>query len=190
MPDTTASIRLEALEERIQLLEDQEAIRECFARYGFTADLGHSQAWADVWTEDGVYELFPTSIVRGKERLLHDIITNNAGHKKIENRSQHTAVNHYIRVNGDKAWAEGYSIVYTKKDVGVSAPGSDGQRSSTNVHLSDLESEMEGYQAWICCYNHWEFERHEGRWLMKHRNRRPIGGDEWGGAIIKGFLEE
>lgn len=161
MGDQTSTI--EALERRVRELEDKEQIRELIARYGFTADLGHSQAWVDVWTKDGVYDLGPDDKAAGSDSLMKDIITNPVGHKTIENRSLHTVVNHFIRIDGDKAWAEAYSIVFVRGD--------------------------EGYYPWTCGYNHFEFERENGRWLIKLRLRRPVGGEEWGGEVIKAFAE-
>ena len=72
-------------------------------------------------------------------------------------------VNHFIRVDGDTAWAEAYSIVFVRGD--------------------------EGYYPWTCGYNHFEFERKDGRWRLALRLRRPVGGDEWGGKVIKAFAE-
>ena len=155
---------LEALEKRVQLLEDQEKIRECLARYGFTADLGRSQAYVDNYTDDGVIDLSPTMKYVGKDQLLYDFITDPKSHKKIENRSLHTSVNFFIRVNGTKAWAEGYSIVFTREGA--------------------------GYAVFTCGYNHWDFEKKGDRWYLKYRYRRPVGGDEWGGKVIKAFLKE
>ena len=161
MGDKTS--RLEALERRVRELEDKEQIRETLARYGYTADLGLSKDWVDVWTEDGVYDLGPDERAEGSESLLHDIITNPKGHKTIENRSLHTVVNHFIRVDGDTAWAEAYSIVFIR--------------------------EGEGFIPWTCGYNHFEFERSGEKWLIKLRLRRPVGGDEWGGKVIKAFAD-
>ena len=155
--------RIEALERRVKELEDKEAIRDVLARYGFTADLGFSKDWVDVWTEEGVYDLGPEETAAGSDALFHDIITNPEGHKTIENRSQHTVVNHFIRVDGDSAWAEAYSIVFVRGD--------------------------EGYYPWTCGYNHFEFERKDGRWRLALRLRRPVGGDEWGGKVIKAFAD-
>jgi len=95
--------------------------------------------------------------------LLYDVITSK-GHKSIENHSQHTVVNHFIRIDGDKAWAEAYSIVFVK--------------------------EGDGYKPWTCGYNHFEFERQGDGWLLTLRYRRPVGGDEWGGKVIKAYLSE
>ena len=155
--------RLEAVEKRLQIVEDQEKIRECLARYGFNADLGRSEDWVNTWTEKGVYDLGPNSRHTGPDELMYNIIQGK-GHKSIENHSQHTVCNLFIRVNGDTAWAEGYSVVFT---------------------LQGTE-----YKAWTNGYNHWEFEKRGDRWFMTLRYRRAVGMDEWGGKVIKAYLKE
>ena len=49
--------RLEALEARVQELEDERAIRELLARYGYTADTCKDEAFVDLYTEDGTMKL-------------------------------------------------------------------------------------------------------------------------------------
>lgn len=155
--------RLEALEKRVQVLEDQEGIRECLARYGFNADLGRSQEWVNTWTEKGVYDLGPDHKPTGPDELMNKVIQGK-GHKSIENHSQHTVCNLFIRVNGNTAWAEGYSVVFVLQN---------GQ-----------------YGAWTNGYNHWEFEKRGHRWYMTLRYRRAVGMEEWGGKVIKAYLKE
>jgi hypothetical protein len=127
--------RLRALEARLCYLEDQEQIRECLARYGYAADLGRSTEWLDLC------------------------------HKSIENRCLHTVSNLLIRIEGDDAWAEGYSVVMVRSD--------DGQHTAAT-----------------CGYNHWTFQRLHGRWHLRLRHRRGIGGNEWGGNVIKDYQQD
>ena len=163
MSDDTS--RIEALERRVQELEDKEAIREVLARYGFTADLGLSKDWVDVWTEDGVYDLGPDDKAVGSDGLLYDIITNPKGHKTIENRSQHTVVNHFIRVDGDTAWAEAYSIVFVRGDDGY---------YPWDMRLQSLQVRTEGRPM-------------APRAPASARRRGRRGG---GGKVIKAFADE
>lgn len=156
----TLETRVKALEAQVRALEDREKIRECLARNRFAADLGLSEYYAATYTEDGVSDLGPGQRAQGREELLYHI-TNPKGHKRIENRSLHTVVNLFIRVNGDTAWAEGYDVVYVR--------------------------EGEGYIPYTCGYLHWEFEKHGERWYIALRYRRPVGGDEWGGKVINAY---
>src|SRR5207253_7128908 len=45
--------RLAALEARVQELEDDRAIRDLLARYGFTADNCQDEAFVQLYTDDG-----------------------------------------------------------------------------------------------------------------------------------------
>jgi hypothetical protein len=155
--------RVEALEKRVRYLEDQEKIRECLARYGYDADLGRSDEYVAGWTRDGVYDL--DNMYLDGEAQLREMISSPGGFHKsqVENRSQHNVLNLFIRIEGDTAWAEGYSLVFVRKD-------------------GDIKAVLAGY-------NHWDFQRAGERWLMKRRTRREIGGPQWGGEIIKSYLE-
>ena len=97
--------RLKELEGRLQVLEDQEKIRECLSRYSFNADLGRSEEYVNNYTADGVIDLSPTMKWSGKEQLTDFIASPAGGHKAIEGRCQHTSMDYFIRVDGDQAWA-------------------------------------------------------------------------------------
>ena len=154
--------RVEQLEARLAYLEDQEAIRECLARYGYAADLGRSEEWLDLWTADGIYVL-DDGPHQGRAALT-DIIAKPGGvHKGIENRCLHTVGNLFIRIDDDSAWAEGYSVVFFR------------------------ERETDKFIPWSCGYNHWDFRRVDGQWKLVCRNRRAVGDKVWGGTIIADY---
>jgi hypothetical protein len=156
--------RVSALEARLRTLEDQEKIRRCLARYGFNADLGRSEEYLNLWSEDGLYDL-DSGQLRG-EPALRDMITSPTGaHKsQIENRSMHAVGNLFIEIQGETAFAEGYSIVWVRNPEGRHEPRTAG-------------------------YNHWDFRRKGEGWLMTRRLRREVGGPQWGGETIKSYLE-
>ena len=170
--------KIASLESRLGVLEDTEKIRECMARYGFNADLGRANEWVATWTKAGVYDLGPENRFEGPDDLLYGVITNPKGHKTIENKSQHICVNFYIRVDGNKAWAEFYSIVMVKMQV-------------EGLKVIGAREELVGdvFLPWSCGYNHCKFEKRDGVWYLTLRHRRMVGGDEWGGKIIKSYLE-
>jgi hypothetical protein len=154
--------RLAAVEARLSLLEDKEKIRRCLARYGFDADLGRSEEYLAIWSEDGLYDLDGGQL-KG-EAALREMISSPTGHHKsqIENRSMHAVGNLFIEISGDVAWAEGYSIVWVR--------GPDGHQPKT------------------AGYNHWDFRRKGAGWLMTRRLRREVGGPVWGGEVIQSYL--
>lgn len=156
--------RLARLEARLAQLEEVEHIRELLSTYGFNADLGRTPEYLDGWTEDGLYDLTEELRFAGRAELERLVADPDGMHKReIENRSQHLVANLVIRVEGDTAWAEGYSLVPIA-----------GKEAITIMSLA---------------YNHWDFVRSDDRWLMKRRLRRTVGGPTWGGEVIKSYLE-
>lgn len=156
--------RVSILEQRLRTLEDQEKIRRALARYGFNADLGRSEEYLALWSKDGVYDLDAGPL--NGEAEIRDMISSPTGTHKahIENRSMHAVGNLLIEIEGDTAWAEGYSIVWVRDQQGKHQPMSAG-------------------------YNHWDFVRKGEEWLMTRRTRREVGGPVWGGEIIRSYVE-
>jgi hypothetical protein len=54
---TNMADRVKELEARIQKIEDDKAIRELLARYGYTADQGRGEAYVELYTDDGVLDM-------------------------------------------------------------------------------------------------------------------------------------
>jgi len=143
---STVDEQLAALAERVQLLEDREAIRDCINRYGFTADLGLVDEYADNFAPDGVYEteLEGRGDIVGRDALRAFITApGNPG-------SQHLSIDMMIRVDGDTAWAEGYSVTTLRQS-----------EDTFKIHLAG--------------YNHWDFVRVDGGWKIARRSRCTIG---------------
>jgi hypothetical protein len=151
---------LEALRRRVAQLEDEREIRYLVGRYGHYADLGYEDAWADQWTEDGVYDLVTVRRdgagydramrFEGKEQL-YAMIRDPEAHKLFEGRSLHLQdFNLVIRIDGDEAFAHGYSMTMLREDEAIAI------RSAGMVR--------------------WRFRRVDGRWRIAEKNRR-IAGD-------------
>jgi hypothetical protein len=154
--------RIEALEARLALVEDQETIRRLLARYAYNADVGRTDEYMGVWAEGGVYDL-GDEYYDGKAEIRGMMTSPTHRHKaEIENRSLHTVCNLFIQVEGQTAWAEGYSVVFVRGPDGI--------------------------KAYTAGYNHWDFARNGADWLITRRLKRRIGETEWGGEIIKSYL--
>ncbi|HEY3695853.1 nuclear transport factor 2 family protein [Phenylobacterium sp.] len=50
-------------------LEDRAEVSDVLARYCFFVDEGESDAWTDLWTEDGVFAGVTPEPIRGREAL-------------------------------------------------------------------------------------------------------------------------
>jgi hypothetical protein len=142
--------RVAALEARLADLEAKDQIRELFNRYGFTADTGDAKGWSEVWAKDAVYDHLGGAM-SGRESFYNSIADPNGTHKQeIEGKgSLHTTGALTIRVDGDKAWAEGSTLVWVKRDA--------------------------GYAIYTLSYNHWDLHRvGPGHWEIVRRMSRPV----------------
>jgi hypothetical protein len=150
---------IDDLRRRVAHLEDEREIRYLLGRYGHHADLGHSDEWAGQWTEDGIYDLVTMKrdgagydgAVRfeGREALAA-MIRDPAAHKRLEGRSLHLQdINLVIRIDGDEAFAHGYSITML--------------RDGEDIHIRTAGMVR------------WSFRRVEGRWRISGKNRRMVG---------------
>ena len=85
-------------EQRLQILEDKDAIRELTAKYCFAVVAQDSQALINMFTEDGVFNMPPQMCFEGREQLT-ELYT-----QKIEDVTPKPFIqNHVIQVDGDKA---------------------------------------------------------------------------------------
>jgi uncharacterized protein (TIGR02246 family) len=148
----TDSDRIAALEKRLQELEDKEAIREVFNTYGFAADTGNAKAYAETFTEDGVFDLGRSQNV-GRDAFERGIADPEGFHKQgIESKgSLHTTGAVTIRVDGLRAWAEGPTMVWIR----------DGAT----------------FKVFAAAYNHWDLDKVDGRWEVSKRTARSVGPD-------------
>ncbi len=123
------------LEERLQLVEDKEAIRDVIMQYGFLCDAGRWDDLLELYTDD-IERVLTGSLdehVKGKQNLLqlylHPVlpVRDNGGEQKTrlqsptsgERAARHLISTHAIRVSDDgtEAWASAqYSLVLTSID--------------------------------------------------------------------------
>ncbi len=149
--------KIEALQNRVTELEDERDIREVLSRYGYNADMGRDQAYVDLYTDDGVVDLGLTGgmqLWEGKDEIMR-FITNPDGHKAIEGSCMNLMGNAMVAHIGDgEAIVNSYNMLLLRRGDGViiSTAGN----------------------------NQWTMKKVDGRWLIKERKRRNIGGDGYG----------
>jgi hypothetical protein len=147
--------RIEELEKRVRALEDEREIRELLSRYSFGADVYRGESWVSLWTDDGLYDLGPTVSYRGRDELM-ELITG-PGMPPARHAQHHTEGPLIIRVDGDDAVVEGYSITYVKRE--------------------DVN------EVWNLGFSRWILRREGGRWRIAARHRREAGTDEQADVI-------
>lgn len=135
------------LADRIQRLEDIQAIRSLKAKYCAVCDEGHDpNAIAQIFTADGVWESPTVGRFEGIDEIRLDF--ERAG-KRIS-RSQHTIANEIIEVNGDRATGTWYIVALFERPA---EPGT----------------------TWTLGRYHDEFVRVNDQWRIRHLRVQPFG---------------
>jgi ketosteroid isomerase-like protein len=97
------------------VLEEKDAIRELLARYCFHFDNGEFDAWLDLFTPDGIFDLGTRGRFAGRESLQKFLkslpLTNGLPLMK------HCVLNSIVDVVGDHATAQSYVVVVRDGDV-------------------------------------------------------------------------
>lgn len=154
--------RLAALEARVQELEDDRAIREVLARYGYYADAPLDDEYFALFTEDCVMDVSsgrgddPYEIVRweGLDAMREFLRVRTAAHDNdFYGRSMHVQGNNLaVRIDGDTAVANGYSFIF--------------HQDGPTLRL--LSASL----------NEWHLRRQGARWLIQERKRRMAGAPD------------
>jgi hypothetical protein len=179
---TELELARDDLEARLRRFEDERELRELLSRYGFTADLGRSREYVELYTEDGRINLGtgrwgaegsgPNGAHTGREALYENFILA-PPHKCIEGYCQHHALTGPLifHINGDDAVAEGYSLVVVQSD--------ENERRARSCRPVRREINIAGAN-----FNRWTFRRVDGRWRIFERFNREIGSPEIHDVII------
>jgi len=97
--------------------EEKEAIHETIVNYCFYFDGAEFEKWVDLFTDDGIFDGGALGVQKGKD-ALHAFsktvpLTNGSPMMK------HCVMNEMIKVNGDKATAKSYFVVFRSKGEGI-----------------------------------------------------------------------
>ena len=170
-PEVTApadlEARLEALEARVLELEEDRAIRDLLARYGFTADNCQDEAFVELYTNDGRMKVAANENARknfGVDEWVeydgHDgiraFITHPRGHHSpaLYGKSMHLQGNNLVTyVDGDEAAASGYQVA--------------------------IAVDQDGARLVSAGNNEWQFRKVGGQWRIKERRGAYLGDDKF-----------
>jgi hypothetical protein len=148
--------RLQALEHRTKLLEDQVAIYQLMAAYGPAVDSGSTRSAISLWAEGGIYDLH-ARVMTGR-REIADEIEGEWHQGLIAQGSAHVVSMPHVAVDGDGAVATCHSRLYRR--------------------------EGDGYRVISCSANRWEFARGEGGWQVTRRTSRRLDGSLESHALL------
>ncbi|MGV2901662.1 nuclear transport factor 2 family protein [Microbacterium sp. AGC62] len=138
----------EALERRLQVLEDRAEIADLIARYGPAADSGDADAVAALWAPGGTYQFDDTVLEADDIRSLVSIPT----HVEYMRRGcAHIVSAPRIEIDGDDAVAVTHSVVMLREGERWI-----GERVSAN---------------------RWELRRTADGWRVQRRRNRLLDGD-------------
>lgn len=138
----------EALERRLQALEDRAEIAELIARYGPAADAGDAEAVAALWASEGTYQFDDTVLDADGIRSLVSIPT----HVEYMRRGcAHILSAPRIEIEGDTAVAVTHSVVMLR--------------------------EGERWVGERVSANRWELRRTVAGWRVLRRRNRLLDGD-------------
>lgn len=100
------------------VLEEKEAVRDVLSAYCFYVDNGEFDKWAELFTEDGVFDAGPLAKVQGRA-AIKGFITKAVPRQGEGPARKHCTMNSMIRVNGAEAQADSYIIVVREAEQGI-----------------------------------------------------------------------
>lgn len=134
--------RLDALERRLQLVEDQLAITQLVLAYGPRVDSGSADAVAGLWTEDGSYEFQPDVPALAGRGELAGMVRSAPHQAHLHRGCAHVLTAPHVQVDGDAAVATCYSLMHHfVPDTGIF------QVSRVSSNRWDLKRTAEGWRV-------------------------------------------
>lgn len=153
---TSIEERLHALEQQVQQLRDERDIHRLIASYGPLVDAGEADEVAQIWTEDGVYDV--DEVYLAGHRQLAAMVKSSAHQTWIHGGSAHFLGPVHVTVDGDEAIAVGYSLMVVMKDG--------------------------RFQLRRAGVSHWALRRTEAGWRTTVRTTRVLDGRAESHALL------
>ncbi|MGV0603686.1 nuclear transport factor 2 family protein [Mycolicibacterium sp. XJ1904] len=136
------------LERRLARIEDERAIERLIASYGPLVDAGEAAATADLWAEDGSYDVEGWHMASRDE--VAAMVRSDAHQGLIGRGCCHFLGPAVVTVDGDEAVAVCESLLVTRHDDGLAV-----SRAGAN---------------------HFRLRRSDGRWVIAARRTRQLDG--------------
>lgn len=106
--------RISALEHRLARLEDEHAIARLIASYGPLVDAGEADRVAELWTEDGVYDV-EDYLMEGRDQVAA-MVRSDAHQGLIGKGASHFLGPAHVSVAGDRAVAVCESVLLVRHE--------------------------------------------------------------------------
>jgi ketosteroid isomerase-like protein len=149
------------LSTRLQHLEDRAEITQLVARYGPAADSGSADAAADLWTEDGVFEVPPIATWTGHDEIA-GIYTGEGHQSLITNGAAHVLTVPHVVISGDEAHGWSYAL--------------------------NIRFDAEADRFWVAraSANTWRWIRTAAGWKVAERANHALDGSELPREMLRG----
>lgn len=154
------------LEERLQRVEDQLAIRQVILTYGPSADAGMASLASSLWCEDGTYDWDGAGEPHEGRAAVKAMLSSDSHLGLIGAGGAHFAGPPLIELDGDRATALTYSLIMRRQaDTGT-------------------------YYLWRVSAARWDLERDDGGWSVRCRTNRLLDDTGAGLGLFGAALEE
>lgn len=148
--------RLDALEARLQRLEDEHEVAKLIASYGPLVDAGEADRVAALWTEDGTYDV--EDLYMGSRNEVAAMVRSDAHQGLIGAGCSHFLGPAHVTVSGDAAVAVCESVLLV--------------RHKDRVFPARIGA------------NHFELVRTDDGWRISRRATRGLDGGAGGRALL------
>ncbi len=149
---------MRTVEERLQELEDRDAIRQVVSGYGYAIDGCNAEAVGSFYTDDGVYAVSDLPAWEGRENI--EAIARDPGHLGLVSRGcAHMSWPPYIVLTGDTAIATCHTMVPMHGESGFFI----GRLSASRIQLA---------------------RQNDGSWKIVHRQNWMLDGNKEGPAML------
>ncbi len=166
--------RLEQLENRLRVVEDERDIARLIATYGPSVDAADAVAAAELWSADGVYDVEGWRM-SGRDEVA--AMVRSGGHRRlVENGCSHFLGPAVVTVRGDDAVAVCESLVVLRAADGYA----ERESGATRDHLP-----APGYVVWRAAANHFRLGRIDGRWQIVERMSRVLDGNAHAHELLR-----
>ena len=149
---------MKTIDERLQRLEDLEAIRSLIAEYGPLADSGDAAAAAALWAESGAYAVGTFATAAGRSEIAA-LLESDVHRGLMAAGCGHLLGPVAIELEGHVATARGLSVVFRHMGEGA-------------------------FEIFRLSANRWLLERVEGQWRVRHRDNALLDGEGAARALL------
>lgn len=151
--------RMAQLESRLAHVEDQLALYQSVSAYGPAVDSLQSQMAAELWTEDGVYDIGdPQFDAEGRE-AIQALFDADYHRELVATGCAHMMTLPHIKIVGNRALGLGYHRLFT--------------------------ADKEGYQLLRLSVSRWEWTRTAEGWKTTRRVHRLLNDDDAGRLLLE-----